>query len=697
MIIDTHNDDKSLSINSQNTPSYQGSTMNTLSNRDKKNIRNIIKNHKIQITDSDLTSQDLKLNFNLNSQRINKTEASDISPKSPNYYFNNNNNNIINNANVDKIEDLILNNFEDTFSKNKINLKSCINLTNSNSKNHNLTKHSNKNTTDIYHNNYIYKENEIKSQNTHSIFNLNNNINHKFSENKRHHISRSIDNSLTDRANYHKYNNNNYNLNTRSPTSNSNNKTYSDINNINNSSSVIVTSDIETSLNKTNLSCNNFYNNNKNYKNSEKSIEREKTNLDFGIKKLNNNNNKSSYKNKINLKLNNKNLLKKSNNKKISINISSIQSPDHKAIYKIEKIENHENGEIKYEEFKDLNKTKTENKNTQNNFIELQNYTPANKDPHSSKLVKFYAEHEINASGKVKRLIFDDCVNNKIINKNLNNFNNNFNNNSSNNNDLNDRIQRAISNSPNRNAVSENGSSKYNESFFIAERSPNNCFNINIFNKNKTKLGISQVNKSSCENFNNINKDKNNDSYIKIAVNLTMNCDSKNPTEQNISNPNLHPKIKIIDHDNNEDAKINLINQTNSKNTFLEANDPNFNTPINRKSRPRLDSSEISASLIRQNKNNFIAATDNKKVNFVNNNYNNNPKLNFLKERYGDRKFTMLMDLLESSKDINKTLNDNEMIKSIVGEDYKIAKSFLKNISNEIFSDRAQSPTRTFN
>lgn len=630
MNIDTQNDEKSLNLNnieSQNTPSYQGSTVNTLSNRDKKNIKNIIKNHKIQITDSDLTSQDLKSNFNLNKHKFIKTETCDISPKNPlddlsKFY------------NHDKTQDLALNNFEDTFSKNKINLKSCINLTSSNSK-----KFSNFNE--------INYENQKEISRILSTDIAKNN----YSNNKRHHISRSIDNSCTDRAHSPNYTDiYNYRIQSTKNPGYSNNKTLSEINNINNSSSIILTSDIEYNLNKTS-NCDNVY------KNSEKTIDKDKSILDSGVKHYNNDNtNKSSYKNKLNLKLNNKHLLKKSHNRKISINISSIQSPDHRAVYKIENIEKDGNGEIKYEGFKGFNKSGF--KNSQNNLINLQGNNTVNRDLRS---------------GKVKRLFFENSVSNSNNNLNVSVSNN-----------LNDRIQRAISNSPNR-ILPENNNNNNNKSS-INEGS----FHKNI---NKDNLRYNEISKSSIDNsaIKNDNKSRMS-TYNKIMVNSSVNFYNKK-LEETEAHYKLPPKNKTIEHD--EDSEFTVIRQTNTNNakyTNSNMNNANFITPINRKSRARLNSSENLVSRIDQNKINFLPVAENK-----NNNYtiNYNPKLNFLRERYGDTKFKMLMDLFDNSSDLNKTLNDNEKIRSIVGEDYKIAKSFLKNISNEIFPNRIDSPSKT--
>lgn len=630
MNIDIINDEKSLNINnidSQNTPSYQGSTMNTLSNRDKKNIKNIIKNHKIQITDEELTSQNLKTNF-----RINKTEVYD-NDKSPEYNLNRSNN---------KLEDLTLNNFEDTFSKNKLNLKSCINLTNSRSKNNNFNDNSNKN-KDV-------------TQHLNSYSNLCNNENSKL--NKKHHISRSIDNSITEKANYKNFTGNS--IQSTKNLSYSNNKTFTENINCNNSSNIITTGDIEYNLNKSSF-CN-FDN-----KNSEKKIY---NNLDSGLKK----NNKSSYKNNLNLKLNNKNLLKKrnnNNNNKISINISSIQSPDHRATYKIEKIENTTSGEIKYEEFKEFNKKiNFDNKK----IIELQKCTPSNREKNGIVFDKFY-HLEKNDDSKVKKLIFDDLISyNNCDKKNLqiNNINN----------DLNDRIQRAISNSPNR-LKTENSSKKTIE----------NCYREICSNSNfkKQQENKSEINKLTKQCFYLDNEVRNNKANKKIFVNSSLNF--YNNEEQNIFNYNLPFKNKTIEHDENNieyslntPHKLKLKNQQEKliqkKYTDLYIKDNNLNTPNSKKSKLRLNSCEILEGRNLNNYKNIICVTENKNENYVN---DYNPKLNFLRERYGKKKFKVLIDLLKNSNDINKTINDNEKIKSIVGEDYKIARSFLKNISNEIF------------
>ena len=52
--------------------------------------------------------------------------------------------------------------------------------------------------------------------------------------------------------------------------------------------------------------------------------------------------------------------------------------------------------------------------------------------------------------------------------------------------------------------------------------------------------------------------------------------------------------------------------------------------------------------------------------------------LNFLHERYGEEKFSLLIELLETSNNPLETLQDEEKIVNIVGEDFKIAQKFLR-------------------
>jgi hypothetical protein len=59
------------------------------------------------------------------------------------------------------------------------------------------------------------------------------------------------------------------------------------------------------------------------------------------------------------------------------------------------------------------------------------------------------------------------------------------------------------------------------------------------------------------------------------------------------------------------------------------------------------------------------------------NNQNVNFKLNFLKDRYGD-KFNRLIEVIDKSDDVLEALEDVNAMKQIIGDDYKIAQSFLK-------------------
>ena len=52
--------------------------------------------------------------------------------------------------------------------------------------------------------------------------------------------------------------------------------------------------------------------------------------------------------------------------------------------------------------------------------------------------------------------------------------------------------------------------------------------------------------------------------------------------------------------------------------------------------------------------------------------------LNFLLERYGEEKFSLLIDLLESSDNPLERLKEEEKLKNIVGDDFQIAQKFLR-------------------
>jgi hypothetical protein len=458
-----------------------------------------------------------------------------------------------------------------------------------------------------------------------------NDVDNIFYNNK---ISKSIDKSTPYRKITEKNYDNNYNQKLQN-SKNSNNLSYSEISNItkiDNSSAIVTTSDIDYNYNKTTT--------NYNYKNSERSIDKE-NNFYKNTPKVNYNN---SFKNKINLKLNNKNLLKKNHNKKISINISSIQSPDHKAIYKIEKVENHENGEIKYDGFGVINQLKNLNKNLQKSLDNNINYmidheysalkTNRNKD---SSVI----ENEQNK--KIKNLVFDDYLNYP-----------------------NQRFERNISYSPLRNRYI-NTTNKLSEKNNISAIS-NSIYknNINFVTNKKTE---NSYNNYCNEYYIEINHQKNNkqtqDDYDYSRLKINKNCSNNYP----------YFPYNEIDHNKN------------LKTSSIEIGDPNFKTPIIRKSRNKLITNSISNIKKNSYDKNFInknfPITDYKNFNKYRFNNIYNPKLNYLRERYGDKKFGMLIELLEKSDINNETLNDNELLKNIVGEDYKIAKSFLKNISNE--------------
>jgi hypothetical protein len=54
-----------------------------------------------------------------------------------------------------------------------------------------------------------------------------------------------------------------------------------------------------------------------------------------------------------------------------------------------------------------------------------------------------------------------------------------------------------------------------------------------------------------------------------------------------------------------------------------------------------------------------------------------NFKINFLKERYGE-KLNKLIEMIDKSDNVNDVLEDEKIIRDVIGEDYKIAQSFLK-------------------
>jgi len=664
MNIETSNDEKNLiikNIDFHNTPSYHGSTANTLSNRDKKNIRNVMKCQKIQITDADLTSHDLKYNFYLNNHNNynnvkNFNNNSKISTdKFENVKNNPNNKNKLGKLNNNQQEKFIFNNFEETFDKNN----------NKNKINHYM------NISEINPNNY-----NLKKDTHFSYSRENNHFNSK--TNKKHHISKSIDNPIFDRQNSRKNSINNNNIINTPQVSNE--KSYFNICNITNSSAIINTSDFEFNYMKT--TTNNHYK--KNFERSREKVNSiysynnnnlNKINHKNNINNFNNSNYKNSYKSKLNLKLNNKNLLKKSHNNKISINISSIQSPDHKAIYKIEKIENHDNGEIRFDGFDDFKNPDNLNKKTQAsnimNIIELQECSQPNLFTNNNK----------NQNNKIK--ITKEEKNQKLNFDDFGRIENN----------LNDRVQRAFSNSPIRMQTKQNNGN---------------------FNKNPTNTKISDLRKetdSHILNFKNIEQNLksneihyncfqfNNERLINSSNNFYNNLNTKNNYDYSIS--------KNKDSDHEEYVDLDVVNSKNlivknqqrieNKNLVLEINYGNFKTPINRKSRSRLNTSDFifeKHDLEEKIKYN-IPVSENKSSNNIRNliplTNSYNPKLNFLKERYGEHKFCKLLELLENSENLNQTLNDNLKIKNIVGEDYKIAKNFLKTISNEIFPNRKDS------
>jgi hypothetical protein len=79
---------------------------------------------------------------------------------------------------------------------------------------------------------------------------------------------------------------------------------------------------------------------------------------------------------------------------------------------------------------------------------------------------------------------------------------------------------------------------------------------------------------------------------------------------------------------------------------------------------------------------NLKSAKKNKRLNFGEiiaspQNQNVNFKINFLKDRYGD-KFNKLIEVIDKSDDVLEALENVNAMKQIIGDDYKIAQSFLK-------------------
>lgn len=62
-----------------------------------------------------------------------------------------------------------------------------------------------------------------------------------------------------------------------------------------------------------------------------------------------------------------------------------------------------------------------------------------------------------------------------------------------------------------------------------------------------------------------------------------------------------------------------------------------------------------------------------------------NFKMKFLKEKFGVMKFNMLIDLFEKSKNIEEDINDDIKLKTIIGEEFRVAKNFLKNTYREVY------------
>lgn len=464
------------------------------------------------------------------------------------------------------------------------------------------------------------------------------------------------------------------------------------------------------------------------------------------------------------LTINHKNIFRKNHNRQISINISSIQSPDHKAIYNVEKIENIDKNDVKglkgnksYLPKNYLNRDNFLNSNidiekSNSNIFSpninccinhnyktehIKNYSksifvnsssnkvkysdnylsPNNNNSNfnidlkqtslninirnlSNRVIKSYEgrnlkkylnknnqtserNHSTNSNNIIESITFNNTSSNNLncypSNSNSNNSSKIFNNNSNS-----TPVSRNLKSNTYKNNSNENIMSPFNQSNTNSNQNINSsnlqnnqCLIFN-FTEIDQEANISPINTNNfiknqrnSISFNSskmmITTKKNNlDSYNNFSKNIQMNNQEK--VNHQFNNEKLLKK-------NNSSISENLVTlNLNSETSILNSNSNLISLSNNYSP---IESSNYKSSELNLTKNQIYDKIPNK-IEINQKSLRSGFILNFLLERYGEEKFSLLIDLLESSDNPLERLKEEEKLKNIVGDDFQIAQKFLR-------------------
>ena len=382
--------------------------------------------------------------------------------------------------------------------------------------------------------------------------------------------------------------------------------------------------------------------------------------------------------NKIQMKLNNKYLFKKQKNN-ILISTPNMKSPEIKyinssQIKKINQIDKENDNYIDFDN--DINTFKNNN-----NFYNIQKTTKNINCSYNLNSITSYS-NLINNYNRYQGLE-KDKDNDK--NKDTDNFiDKDYNNISYSNKRINFR-KREISASP----LSRRINSNYTENYHEHELDKDN-YN-NLINLNPFRINYSNVNNNdNTKDEHKYNNKKFGEKSSEIKDGYIINNSHKDDSYKNIQNENdfqyvsfKNNEINTPNHEgvsirkNNDKIQLVLNENTNIDNFLLNIKDsktPRVNNfyEINKYYNNNFDNIENLTFMVKFEK--FLEIFKSPE----------NFKMNFLKEKFGINKFNMLIDLFEKSKNIEENLNDDQLLKFILGDEFKVAKNFLKNIYKEI-------------
>jgi hypothetical protein len=427
--------------------------------------------------------------------------------------------------------------------------------------------------------------------------------------------------------------------------------------------------------NKININYYNYNNINKkdHYKNTELNIYNnrldknenlgEENHLNFKFKSKSrdiSNDEKKDYSQKFNeiqMKLNNKHLLKKQN-KNFLISTSNKKSP-----------------EINFNQKININENDNDNNNYNNIILNNDKKNLYNYIQKTTKNINCY--YNLNS--------LSSCSNyqNQIKDKDKDDYNDD------------DKDYQKISfsykksNFRNR-EISASSLSRRNKNYCNENKNDNYIDKINNSNKkiniNSFKINYSIIKNNLCKKDEYENNNKNiienpKDIYHGGIINSSKKEEGLN--NRKLSENIEYVSFKYIDTNNpNNEAKYIIKNSDKIQRNIFE----NINTDYNNLSYSK------ECKTPRVNKNDF----NNNNFDYIENvsvKYEKfleifkspeNFKMNFLKEKFGIFKFNILIDFFEKSKNIEEDLNDDKQLKNILGDEFKLAKSFLKNIYKDI-------------